>query len=92
MTTYQPLRNLVLLEVTPLPEEEARALIVPESAQAASALGMVVARGPEAYDLIQPGLPLFFQPARAIARWTEDGRDLALVEDGDIFGVTKGKG
>jgi co-chaperonin GroES (HSP10) len=91
MTTYQPLRNLVLLESVELPEEERGALIIPESAQTASAIGRVVARGPEAYESVQPGLLAFFQPVAALARWTEDGRDLVLIEDGDIFGVTKEK-
>lgn len=94
MSTYRPLGTLILLEVVPRTDEAvgSHGLVVPASAQQdVNAVGRVVARGPDAYKAIEVGSLVLFQPYLTEARWNEDGRDLALVDDLNVYAAVARK-
>jgi co-chaperonin GroES (HSP10) len=83
---YSPRDNLVLLEVVrPGEEIVGGGILIPDSAQEISAVGLVLARGPDAYEAIKPGRKVLFQPYLAEEAWDEDGRRLVFVLDDNIY-------
>jgi co-chaperonin GroES (HSP10) len=84
---YEPVDNLVLLEVEEHPEETVGSIIIPGTAQEVSATGLVLERGPLAYAPIVVGARVLFQPYLAEYMWVEDEHHLALVLDENIFAV-----
>lgn len=81
----RPLRNLVLVRMVPVPlVTEAGVHLSPERLY--SREGIVVARGPAARKQIPIGRPCFID-GRAVARWEDAGRSLAIFEDEEIAGA-----
>jgi co-chaperonin GroES (HSP10) len=84
---YTPIDNRVLVEVVRPSAETVGGIFIPESAQEISAVGIVLARGPLAYEAIIVGARVLFHPLLVDEAWDEDGKRLAFMLDDNVYAV-----